>query len=309
MYNDRMTNSHKHGKGFQYCSDLARQEGIPLAGTAPSNRNWFLLEYNDHWDAQAKDNNHVPQPVLDLLKSPAHQAKLLFIRRDKKFRSGKLTFFMIRADPLQPLIFEFHLNSYLDLLELDLPSILSGSSNQRSHLRPEPLFLVCTNGRRDQCCARYGVELYGVMRESAGGAVWQCTHIGGHNKAPVTLFFPHGLNYGQTTPSEILHLMAEYRKGRVGQKHLRGRVCYQPAVQAAASYWRRETGNQSLPGFKLERLELISQNSWKVSLRDLSRNHTRNFSIELVEIGPEIPVSCDGKKIERISAYQVIPEE
>ncbi len=308
MYNVRMTNPHKHEEGFQYCSDIARQEGVPLAGTAPANKIWFLLEYNERWDAKAKDNNHVPQPILDLLSSPAYQAKLLFIRRDKEYRSGNLTFFVIRVDPLQPQIIEFRLSSYLDLLDLDLPSILSGSSKYRSYLRPEPLFLVCINGRRDQCCARYGVELYAVMKESAGGAVWQCTHIGGHNKAPVTLFFPHGVNYGQTTPSGILHLMAEYRKGRVGLEHLRGRVCYQPAVQAAASYWRGETGNQSLPGFVLETLELIRQNSWKVSLREISTNHTRNFSVELIEIGPEIPVSCDGKKIERIPSYQVVPE-
>ena len=74
-------------QGFQFCSDQARQEDLPLIGTAPFSRAWFLLEYNGHWEAKAKDHNNIPPQVLKLLGSPAHQAKLLFIRQDKDIRS------------------------------------------------------------------------------------------------------------------------------------------------------------------------------------------------------------------------------
>ena len=77
------------------------------------------------------------------------------------------------------------------------------------------------------------------MSEVAAEEVWQSSHIGGHSKAPVTLFFPHGLNYGRTSTDDVRTLMAEYHLGRIGLNFYRVRVGYDSPVQAAEHFGRQ----------------------------------------------------------------------
>ncbi len=109
-----------------------------------------------------------------------------------------MRFFIGITDPQAPKLYEYQIGEYADLLEIDLSFLAAGKPGDPAHLREEPLYLACNNGKRDLCCAKFGMEVFKAMTEvSLRMHVWQSSHIGGHNKAPVTLFFPHGLNYGR----------------------------------------------------------------------------------------------------------------
>lgn len=58
--------------------------------------------------------------------------------------------------------------------------------------------LVCTHGRVDAACARYGVPLQRQLREMAppGTRVWRTSHFGGHVFAPTLVDLPSGRLWG-----------------------------------------------------------------------------------------------------------------
>ena len=178
------------------CTDFALEKDVPLIGTATQGDVWILLEYPDRWGAKAILESDLPQSVKDVLENiaqPGVRLRSLLIRDDLSRQRNMITLYVGQTTFDEPRLYEYHLKEYTDLLNMDLASLAAGKPGDPANLRAEPLYLVCTNGLRDQCCARFGPQVYQAMRQEAGGQVWQSSHIAGHNKAPVLLFFPHGL--------------------------------------------------------------------------------------------------------------------
>lgn len=178
-----------------FCTNLAWEHGVPLMGTATRGDIWFLLEYTGRWGAKAFEESSIPQDVKDHLNGACHpgvEVRTLLIRQDRSRQHEGLRFFVGQTHPLEPRLYEYQFRDYAELLKIDLSSLVAGQPGDPAHLRTEPLFLVCTNGKRDQCCSIYGPETYQAMMAEAGDAVWQSSHIGGHNQAPITLFFHTG---------------------------------------------------------------------------------------------------------------------
>ena len=67
---------------------------------------------------------------------------------------------------------------------------------------PEHALLVCTNAKRDQCCAVLGRPLAASMAEDAGSdtQVWETSHTSGHRFAPTFVSLPDGYLFGGPTP-------------------------------------------------------------------------------------------------------------
>jgi hypothetical protein len=174
-------------------------------------------------------------------------------------------------------------------------------------LREEPLYLVCANGKRDLCCARFGRGLYQAMQDADAANVWMSSHIGGHNLAPINLFFPHGVNYGRTTPEKIGGTMAAFRHGQVDLDNYRGRVGYDKPVQAAEHYWREQTGNLTLPGLQIVSVEVLGEDTWDVELAGTDSGDAMHLVIARYESEYLIPITCAQNKhapIERFTVSQ-----
>ena len=63
---------------------------------------------------------------------------------------------------------------------------------------PDPLLLVCANGRRDRCCGHEGGRLADALwRGPHADRVLTCTHLGGHRFAPTALLLPVGALHGR----------------------------------------------------------------------------------------------------------------
>jgi hypothetical protein len=67
--------------------------------------------------------------------------------------------------------------------------------------------LICTNGKRDRCCAIAGRSLALQLCASRPDYVWECTHLGGHRFAPTGLFLPSGYAYGRLTYPEAISIL------------------------------------------------------------------------------------------------------
>jgi len=102
----------------------------------------------------------------------------------------------------------------------------------------EPVFLVCTHGRRDPCCVRRGWPVALALGGVYPRLTWQCSHVGGDRFAANVVALPHGLYYGRVTPPASLELGALHHEGRVTLDYFRGRTIFPPPVQAAQHYAR-----------------------------------------------------------------------
>jgi hypothetical protein len=129
----------------------------------------------------------------------------------------------------------------------------------------EPLFLACTHGKHDPCCARRGRPLFEALTEQLdAGSVWQSTHIGGDRFAGNLVCLPHGIYYGRVERDDVPLVVDEYLDGRISLAHYRGRSCWPFAVQAAE---RRIRADEGLTGFDDLTLASVerSKDRWTVA--------------------------------------------
>ncbi len=105
-----------------------------------------------------------------------------------------------------------------------------------------PLFLVCTNGKRDACCALRGRVLMAAMAERHADRAWECTHLGGHRFAGNLVCLPDGLLYGRVSPADGPRLADLYLDGLLDPSLLRGRASWPAPAQVAEAAIRERLG-------------------------------------------------------------------
>ncbi len=249
---------------FFYCSELSRECGEVRYGTASVGDVWLLLEYPFWWGAQAFADSALPVEVKAHLEHALElipRSRLLLIKQDRP-RRERPKFFVVRARERQPAIAEFTLDSYEQLLQLDIATATGGQAQPDAKL--SELFLVCTHGRRDKCCAKFGYPLYKEMRAAGGANVWQSTHIGGDRFAANLVCFPHGLFYAHVTAADAQTITDAYRAREIVLARYRGRACYAHPVQAAEYFVRAESGLLTLDSLRLRARARVTDNSWRV---------------------------------------------
>ena len=236
-----MTNS--HGPQNYFCSVASRESGENVCGTASVAEFWVLVEYAGPWAPRALEGSMLPPRVkarLVGLPKTIPRSRVLFIRRGR-VGTDHLNLFAVRSHERGPSVVKFRLGGYEDLSGLDFASLAAGEA-AGGERTDEPLFLVCTHGRRDKCCAKFGWPLYRSLRETAGESVWQSSHVGGDRFAANLLCFPHGLFYARMDEESGRGAVEEYGRGRILAENYRGRACYAHPVQAAEYFVRRESG-------------------------------------------------------------------
>ena len=157
------------------CSNASLEAAEGLFGTASRVDTYFLLEYSGVWEANAFEQSSLPEAVksrLGLLLKNLPFTKLLLVKRTASHPGSGITFWVVSVRESNPVLYEFHLLVYQDLLDLDIPAIMDDSLQYQANRRQLPLFLVCANGRRDACCARLGMPVFHELQKQAGGMPW-----------------------------------------------------------------------------------------------------------------------------------------
>ncbi len=78
---------------------------------------------------------------------------------------------------------------------------------------PQRLALVCTNGKRDQCCALRGRPVAAAIAAATDWDTWECSHLGGHRFAATMMLLPTGDMFGWLDPESALEVMQTVRRG------------------------------------------------------------------------------------------------
>ena len=220
------------------CSAASLTATEPLEGTASTVRSFLLLESPGPWGVHALRDARLDPEVLARLRAVESMGvRPLLVRRPRRRRDRRSVRLHLARTGTGSL-YAADLADPRDLLDLDAERLVSAAD---PGLPPHPgtLFLVCTHGRHDACCAELGRPLAAALADSAPQETWEVSHLGGDRFAPNLLELPHGLYYGRLLPAEAPGFVAAHRAGRLDLEHLRGRSAYPFAVQAAEIQLRR----------------------------------------------------------------------
>jgi hypothetical protein len=264
--------------GTFFACDYSQEVEEQLFATAPQTEHWLLLEYPRAWAAKAYEESSIPAEVkahIDAQLAAMPLSRLQLISQGNRETLTNLTAYIIYAGYDVQRIRRFTLPSYEALLDLPLADIATGKADMGESVT-QPLFIVCTNGKRDICCSRHGLPVYQALKAAGVGEVWQTNHIGGHRFAGTLVAFPHGVYYGRMTAEAAPALAAVIGAGEMYLPHSRGRACLAPAAQAAEHCLRQQTGVTALDAFAAPQMTAIEV-GWQASIGE----HTLALAEEL----------------------------
>ncbi len=250
-----------------YCSELAIQVDEQLFGTATRADTWLLLSYAGPFKHKAYEEADIPAPVkahLDAASRSLPHTRVQLIKQNSQ-QATELAFYIARVNEINPVLYRFDLSTYEDLLSIDVPAVVQGDPQFDGYLDEEPLFLVCTHGTHDRCCARYGLPVYTQMAARTGIRVWQTTHMGGHRFAANVLCLPLGVQYGRVSPSDVTPMITEYLSRSILLGKYRGRTCYGALEQAAEYFTRKQMLILSPLGLRHLKTEPLNETEARVT--------------------------------------------
>ncbi|MEU2060039.1 sucrase ferredoxin [Streptomyces sp. NPDC013455] len=227
------------------CATVSRSLDEPVSGTAATATTWLLLEQPGPWGAKALTSSHLDPALGRALEAAAGETgvRVALIRRPGR-----------HADPGTPPVRQVYAAHTVPgrgwlhgavthdpqrLLDLDFAALGAGDHRSfggvlggRPH-RGDPLALVCTNGKRDRCCALLGRPLATELADSGVRGVWEVTHLGGHRFSPTVLVLPYGYAYGRAEARTVREALRGAREGRVVLDGCRGCSAWERPGQAA----------------------------------------------------------------------------
>ncbi len=226
-----------------FCSETSRERGEPLGATASRVDHWILVEYRGGWLRDLVDGSLLSTELKAHLREQRDtlgHARVLFVRQPERRDEARRRVVFGTSRPGEERLLELEVEHQEDLRGFDFAAALASASGTPVE---GPLFLVCTHGNRDRCCARYGRPLYDALRERTDAErVWQSSHVGGDRFAGNVVVLPHGLYYGRIDPDDVDELLAAQAAGSVVLDRYRGRSSYPFRVQAAEQAIRESTG-------------------------------------------------------------------
>lgn len=237
----------------ELCAVGARRVQEPLFATASRVDLWLVLEVPGPWADEVGDSLDPASPIgraLLPVSKAVPRSRVLFIKGAPRKRQ-KIAFYVAVTDEVEPRLYRFELTSYEELAALDLFAVLADEARYQDHREPRPLYLVCTHGTHDRCCAKFGFPTYSHLVRREPECVWQSSHVGGDRFAANLVCLPHGLYYGQVEPEDADSILEATAQGRLFPSRWRGRACYAPAVQAAEYYLRHAEGETALGAYRL----------------------------------------------------------
>jgi hypothetical protein len=290
------------------CCMISRRRKEPMMGSVKQVTTWFLLQYEGAMGAHALEESDIPADVKEHLKGIVEttpNSRLLLVKSRSGGAGDKLRFMIVNSLEIDPYYVEFELDGYGELKHLDLPDLSSGTENISGLVRYEPFYLVCTNGRRDPCCAQNGLPAFNAFCEHAEVITWQSSHVGGHRFAANVLAFPQGIYYGRVLSDDVDRLINAGNSGQILIGNYRGRACYPKIVQAAEAHLRSKTGKLGFQEYSLESQESLGEQRWRVTFDEPRGDGVYVLDLETRRSEGVDYVSCRDDKQSPVVEYKL----
>lgn len=303
---------------FSTCSGLARDIGAPLAGTAPQSRGWLLVAYSGPWTHKPWQDNAIdPEAGATIARRGTRERiKPWFIRRHgTQYEPDARVFHWAVVDGLtreiqwrpaatlgQIAAAEWLPEAPAGESAATASSPIFGASSSTEACRvnnDDLLYLVCTHGRRDQCCATLGRPVAAEAHRLRPQQTWECSHVGGHRLAGNLVVLPHGLYYGFVDQKDVAAVVAATENGLVYPRLLRGSSLDSPPVQAAKSAIYQASHDHRIDSLRATAIKQLPDERWMVHIEHSAGGQSLVRVDRLA--GPEAPESCNGDPVPSIS--------
>jgi hypothetical protein len=296
------------------CSTFCRELNEPLPGTAVVATGWLVVEQPGPWGAKAPTQSHLDPDLGGKIDAACKKADLRFglIRSpgphpDVTPRAHQV--YVASTVPGRTWLLGGCIPDPALLASIDLLAIRAGDRDavmsSLPELQPltEPVLLVCTNGKRDECCALLGRPIVAAMAALAPGRVWESNHLGGHRFAPTATLLPAGTMHGQLGLDATVALLAAADRGETVVTNLRGRSTWTKRGQVAEIAVRNLTGE-----VMLDSLSVIAEDLETVTVRHVD-GRTWTVPITSEPADPPRPESCGKEPFDMsiLRAGTVIP--
>jgi len=239
------------------CSVLSDNAGASALGTAPAATFWVALEQNGSWGARAATQSNLDREVGMALDRRCQEAggRFILIRRPEAHSDAQVgrphRVYLAGGLSESPWMLQESVDDPAGLLRLPWTALREGdlaavqAADPQLDRSPVPVLLVCTNSRRDICCALRGRPVALECSEQRPGRVWECSHTGGHRFAPTGVLLPHGQTFARLSNASAVAAIDASMRGEVPLELLsaaydRGRSHLTPAAQAAESTVRAQ---------------------------------------------------------------------
>lgn len=264
------------------CSALAEQLDEPMIGSVDHRVRWLLVEDRSAWGRSAVADVLGPD-LAEAVK--ARRMRALLIRRREGDPASDAVRRAILVDTELGIM---TVRSVADVAEL--ASLLDASVADFGAQLTDPIFLVCTNGKRDACCALRGRALVGALAAEHGERVWECTHLGGHRFAGNLVCLPHGIVYGRVGVGDGSRLADAYLDGRLDPLFLRGRSAWPAPAQVAELALRTRLRLEGVDDLSL--LSADTGDSHAVITLATRSGAAHRFELRAERVSPPRPISC-----------------
>lgn len=265
-----MTPAPPWGRDFR-CAGAAEDRGDELAGTATHLRAFLLLEQDGGWGTTVLGDSALPVAVRRHLRGHPPVKCLLIRGHHRGSRQGRLRAYV--ALPASATLLSVELEDPTGLLALDMEALARGEPPPDWSVTDEPMYLACTHGRHDLCCAERGRPAAAALAQARPDHAWEVSHIGGDRYAGNVLVLPEGLYYGRMDETAALALPDLHEQGLLDLDHLRGRATGPMWVQYADVALRRHLDQARRDAVRLLQARggtarfAVEDAVWQVSVR------------------------------------------
>ncbi|RSO03044.1 sucrase ferredoxin [Streptomyces sp. WAC 06783] len=288
------------------CATASRDAAEPVAGTSATARTWLLVEQTGPWGTEALTESHLDPRIGRALEAAADGTgvRVALIRRPGRHAdchgSTARRTFLAHTAPGRSWMRTATITDPGALLSLDFARLGAGEHDGLwTPYTGDPLVFVCTNGKRDRCCALLGRPLAAELTVS-GTEAWEITHIGGHRFSPTLFVLPYGYAYGRASAPLVKDAVESARSGRVLLDHCRGRSAWERPAQAADLAVRELIREDRADALDAVRTEAVSPSgagdapvtpAWAVTVAHRDGRSWR-VTVEQRTDGAPAPASC-----------------
>ncbi|MEV3860061.1 sucrase ferredoxin [Streptomyces sp. NPDC050095] len=282
------------------CATASRDLDEPLAGTAATARTWLLIEQPGPWGAKALTSSHLDPEVGRALEAAAEGTgvRVALVRRPGRHADchspSRHQVYVAHTAPGNAWLRSTTTEAPEELLRLDFAAL--GAGDHGGFGEPHtgaPLALVCTNGKRDRCCALLGRPLASELALSGEEGVWEVTHLGGHRFSPTLLVLPYGYAYGRASAADVKEVLDAVRAERILTQGCRGRSAWDRPGQAAELAVREAAHEVGAGALDVVATEAVAGDvpRWDVTVAHTDGRHWQVTVAQAASLPPR-PESC-----------------
>jgi hypothetical protein len=287
-----------------YCSLNSSHLQEDIFATASYFTKLLLVEYNFPWSEDPFTSNLLPQEINDYLlhfKKASRSNRVLFIKNKQK-ANLQINIFAINNLWEQPYTNHFIFTDHKELLNFSEAALFSKTHENKF---PELIYLVCTNGKKDKCCSKFGVPVFKQLSQLAAN-VWECTHVGGDRFAPNVLTLPYCIFYGSLSIEDLHTMVKLTNEQKIFLNKYRGRSCNSLIEQAAEYYLMKQLNNLNIFDYEIVNSAQTSPGYFEVEFRNTKTGALKLIKIKQGKALIKRRLTCNSTKEEYPLTYQLI---